>query len=130
MSVSIVPFYAALLAGLYLFLSLRVIGMRVKGRIGLGDAGNPKLQRAIRVQGNFSEYVPLALILLAFVEMQQALPLLLHGLSLSLLIGRTIHAYGVSQEQEDYRLRLTGMILTFASIAGAGLILIGSFVFG
>ena len=129
MSVSIVPFYAALLAGLYLFLSLRVIGMRVKGRIGLGDAGNPKLQRAIRVQGNFSEYVPLAVILLAFVEMQQASPLLLHGLSLSLLIGRMIHAYGVSQEQEDYRLRVTGMILTFAAIAVAGLILIGGFLF-
>ncbi|OGQ79948.1 MAG: glutathione metabolism protein [Deltaproteobacteria bacterium RIFCSPLOWO2_12_FULL_60_19] len=129
MSVSIVPFYAALLAGLYLFLSLRVIGMRVRDRIGLGDAGNPKLQRAIRVQGNFSEYVPLAVILLAFVEMQQASPLLLHGLSLSLLIGRMIHAYGVSQEQEDYRLRVTGMILTFAAIAVAGLILIGGFLF-
>jgi len=130
MSVSIVPFYAALLAGLYLFLSLRVIGMRVKGRIGLGDAGNPKLQRAIRVQGNFSEYVPLGLIVLAFVEMQHASPLLLHGLSLSLRVGRTVHAYGLSQEQEDYRLRITGMILTFASIAASAVILVGSFVFG
>lgn len=129
MSVSIVPFYAALLAGLYIFLSLRVIGMRVKERIGLGDAGNPKLQRAIRVQGNFSEYAPLALILLAFVEMQQAAPPLLHGLGLSLLIGRTIHAYGVSQEQEDYRLRVTGMILTFAALVVSGVFLIGGFLF-
>ena len=129
MPVSIVPFYAALLAGLYLFLSLRVIGMRVRGRIGHGDAGNPKLQRAIRVQGNFSEYVPLALLLAAFVEIQQASPLLLHGLGLSLLIGRAIHAYGVSQETEDYRLRVTGMILTFATIAVAGLIIIGGFLF-
>ena len=129
MSVSIVSFYAALLAGLYIFLSLRVIGMRVKGQVGLGDAGNPKLQRAIRVHANFAEYVPLALILLAFVEMQQASALLLHGLSLSLLIGRAIHAYGVSQETEDYRLRLTGMILTVATIAVAGLLLIGGFLF-
>ena len=129
MSVSIGPFYAALLAGLYIFLSLRVIGMRVKGQVGLGDAGNPKLQRAIRAHGNFAEYVPLALILLAFVEMQQASPLLLHGLSLALLIGRALHAYGVSQENEDYRLRVTGMILTVATIAVAGLFLIGGFLF-
>jgi uncharacterized membrane protein YecN with MAPEG domain len=130
MSVSIVPFYAALLAGLYIFLSLRVIGMRVRGQVGLGDAGNPKLQRAIRVHANFSEYVPLALILLAFVEMQKASPLLLHLLSLALLLGRAIHACGVSQEQEDYRLRVTGTILTFASIAVPAVILVGSFVFG
>ena len=129
MSVSIVSFYAALLAGLYIFLSLRVIGMRVKGQVGLGDAGNPKLQRAIRVHANFAEYVPLALILLAFVEMQQGSPVLIHVLSLSLLTGRALHAYGVSQENEDYRLRVTGMILTVASIAVAGLLLIGGFLF-
>lgn len=129
MIIAIVPFYAALLAGLYIFLSLRVIGMRVKGQVGLGDAGNPKLQRAIRVHANFAEYVPLALILLAFLEMQKGWPLLLHALSLSLLIGRALHAYGVSQENEDYRLRVTGMILTVASIAVAALLLIGSFLF-
>ena len=129
MSVSIVPFYAALLAGLYIFLSLRVIGMRVKGQVGLGDAGNPKLQRAIRAHANFAEYVPLALILLAFLEMRKGGPLLLHALSLSLLTGRALHAYGVSQENEDYRLRVTGIILTVATIAVAGLLLIGGFLF-
>ena len=95
----------------------------------LGDAGNPKLQRAIRAHANFAEYVPLALILLAFLEMRKGGPLLLHALSLSLLTGRALHAYGVSQENEDYRLRVTGMILTVASIAIAGLILIGGFLF-
>ena len=71
----------------------------------------------------------LALILLAFLEMQKGWRLLLHALSLSLLTGRALHAYGVSQENEDYRLRVTGMILTVASIAVAGLLLIGGFLF-
>jgi uncharacterized membrane protein YecN with MAPEG domain len=31
--------------------------------------------------------------------------------------GRAIHAYGVSQVQEDYRLRSTGMAIRFAVIA-------------
>jgi len=118
---TIVPFYAALLAALYIFLSVRVIRMRVANRIGLSDGRNPTLQRAIRVDANFSEYVPLALILMAFVEMQHSPPALVHGLCLSLLIGRLIHSHAVSQEQEKVRLRVAGMVLTFVTIGGAAL---------
>ena len=127
---TIVPFYASLLAVLYIFLSIRVIRMRVANRIGLGDGSNPRLRRAIRVHANFSEYVPLALILVAFVEMQQASPGLVHGLSLSLLIGRLIHSYAVSQEQENVRLRVAGMVLTFVTIGGAALRLLVAFLAG
>ena len=55
----IVPFYASLLAALYFFLSLRVIRMRRRERIALGDGENARLERAIRVHANFAEYVPL-----------------------------------------------------------------------
>jgi len=125
---TIVPFYAALLAGLYIFLSMRVIRMRVAGRIALGDANNPKLQRAIRVHGNFAEYAPLAIILLAFVELQKFSPLLVHALCWMLIAGRAIHAYGVSQEKEDYRLRVAGMVLTFTAMAISALLLLGPFL--
>jgi len=127
---TIVPFYAALLAALYIFLSARVIRMRVSNRIGLGDGGNPRLQRAIRVHANFSEYVPLALILTVFVEMQHSAPALVHALCLSLLVGRVIHSYAVSEEKEDVRLRVAGMILTFVTLGGAALRLLGGFLFG
>ena len=129
MAILIVPFYAALLAALYIFLSVRVIRMRVRNRIGLGDRNNPRLQRAIRVHGNFAEYVPLALILAAFVELQQYSPLIIHLLCLALIIGRVVHAYGVSQEKEDYRLRVAGMGLTFGAIATSASLLVGSFLF-
>src|SRR3972149_291275 len=99
---TIVSFYTALLAGFYIFLSMRVVRIRFRDRIGLGDAGNPKLQRAIRVHGNFAEYVPLTVILLAFVEMQRFSSLLVHVLCWALVLGRVIHAYGVSKEKEDY----------------------------
>ena len=104
--------------------------MRVRNRIGLGDRNNPRLQRAIRVHGNFAEYVPLALILAAFVELQQYSPWIIHLLCLALIIGRVIHAYGVSQEKEDYRLRTVGMGLTFGAIIIAALRLIGTFLVG
>ncbi len=126
----VVPFYAAVLAVWYIFLSLRVIRMRVANRVGLGDANQPRLRRAIRVHANFSEYVPLALILLTFVELQQAAPSLVHALCLSLLLGRIIHGYAVSQENEPARLRVAGMVLTFLAIAGAALRLLAAFLAG
>ena len=127
---TIVPFYASLLALLYFVLAVRVIRIRRKERIAIGNGNNVALRRAIRVHANFAEYIPLALILLTFVELQQSSPLLVHGLGLALLVGRIVHAYGVSQEKENYRLRTAGMLLTFGTIAGAALRLIGAFVFG
>ena len=96
----IVPFYAALLAALYIFLSLRIVRLRQRNRIALGDAQNPRLQRAIRVHANFAEYVPFALLLAAFAELQQSSSLIIHLISLALLSGRVIHAYGVSKKRK------------------------------
>jgi hypothetical protein len=55
---------------------------------------------------------------------------LVHGLGLVLLVGRAVHAYGVSQEKENYRLRTVGMGLTFGAIIIAALRLIGEFLVG
>lgn len=128
MPISIVPFYTALLAGLYIFLSARVTRMRVRERIAVGDGGNLRLRRAIRVHANFAEYVPLALILTVFVELQEFSPIIVHGLCLSLLLGRICHAYGVSQENENHRFRVAGMALTYLTMAGAALRLLASFL--
>ena len=128
MSLSVVPFYAALLAGFYIFLSVRVVRIRRQEKVGIGDANNLRLRRAIRAHGNFAEYVPLTVILTAFVEIQQFAVIIIHALCWMLIIGRLIHAYGVSQEKEDYRFRVAGMVLTFTTIATSSLLLIGSFL--
>jgi uncharacterized membrane protein YecN with MAPEG domain len=67
---TIVPFYASLLAALCIVLAARVIRIRRQERIPIGDGNNVRLQRAMRVHANFAEYVPLAVILFTFVEMQ------------------------------------------------------------
>ena len=128
MSLSVVPFYAALLAGFYIFLSVRVVRIRRQEKVGIGDANNLRLRRAIRAHGNFAEYVPLTVILTAFVEIQQFAVIIIHALCWILIIGRLIHAYGVSQEKEDYRFRVAGMVLTLTSIALSALLLAGSFL--
>jgi hypothetical protein len=124
MILTIVPIYAAIFAVMLVALSLRVAKTRGDVKVAIGDGGNVVLRRAIRVQGNFTEYVPMALILFTFVEMQGWPRWLVHGLCLALLAARLLHAYGIAQEPEDIRLRSTGMATTaILLVASAGLLL-------
>ncbi len=121
MPLQIVPLYASLLALLFVLLSVRVIATRRRQKIALGDGDNPALRRAMRVQANFAEYVPLALILITFVELQAAPGVLVHLLGVLLLAARLIHAYGVSGENENFRFRTAGIALSFATLITAAL---------
>lgn len=118
MIAKVTALYALPLCVLYVVLSYRVIGIRKRLRVGLGDGGDSSLNRAIRVHGNFSEYVPLALIVIALVEINGAWPWLVHILGLLLLAGRCAHAWGVSQPVENFRFRVFGMLSTFAVMVG------------
>ena len=123
---TIVPIYAAILGLLFIFLSIRVIKTRRKERVAIGDGGNPRMQRAIAVHNNFAQYVPLALLLLAFLEMQQGPTMLIQILCVALLISRLLHAYGVSQMQENFRFRVVGMLMTCGVIGLTALLLLAS----
>ena len=112
----IVPFYAAVLGLIFIFLSARVIVMRRQTRVRLGAGGHEVLERRIRVQGNFAEYVPITIILLTFLEWNGATKWLIHALCIALLLGRCIHAYCVSRTDEDIRQRRAGMTLTFGTL--------------
>ena len=124
----IIPVYAALLAFLFVYLSVRVIKARRGAKVAIGSNGNPALERAMRVQANFAEYVPFALLLLMMLELKSLMPLILHGLAIALLVGRCAHAYGVSNEPEDFRFRVTGMATTFTVILLSALLLLWSVV--
>ncbi len=121
----IVPVYAGSLGLVFVYLSIRVIRARRQEQVALGDGDNPRLRRAMRVHANFAEYVPLALILIAFAELQGQPVVLVHTLGIALLVGRLIHAFGVSQENETYRYRTAGMWLTFIAIAAASVMNLG-----
>ena len=120
----ILPAYAALFALIFVYLSLRTIGLRRKLQIGVGDGDNPLMLRAMRVHANFAEYVPFALLLVFLVESQGARAGLVHGLCATLLVGRLLHAWGVSQTRENFRFRISGMVLTFATLVSAALYLL------
>jgi uncharacterized protein len=113
MTITIVPYYAAALTLLYIALTLHVIRQRRTAKASLGTNGSKALERAVRAHGNFIEYVPLALILM-IAEMRAAHPYSLHGVGIALVVARSLHALGISNLNEDFRLRITGMMMTFA----------------
>ena len=116
--------YAALLGLLFLVLSVRVIRARYAAQVAIGDGGDERLRRAIRVHGNFAEYTPLALLLITLFELGGGTVWLVHALGVALLLGRGIHAWGVSRTPETLRFRTAGMALTFAVIGVASVALL------
>lgn len=124
----ILPLYAAPLAILFVVLSIRTIRLRRSLKIGIGDAGNSQMLRAMRVHSNFAEYVPLSLLMLYLAEGQGAYPFFVHCLGMCLLIGRFSHAFGVSQENENYTFRVAGMAMTFTTLLSSSAYLLFSYV--
>lgn len=118
---SIVSGYAALLGLFFALLSFRALGLRRKFKVSVGTGNIPELEKAVRAHANFSEYTPLALILLLSLEFAGASLWLIHFLCAALVIGRCIHAYGISQVSEDMRFRVSGMIITLSVIIFASL---------
>ncbi|CAJ1833947.1 MAPEG family protein [Aeromonas veronii] len=82
---TILPVYAALLALLFVLLSIRTIRTRHSRKVALGHGDDPAMLRAMRVHANFAEYVPLALLLIYFVETSNQTPWLIH------LLGSAAH---------------------------------------
>ena len=115
-------FYAGLLAVFYVLLSSRIILMRQKFQVGIGHGEKKELHRAIRVHGNFAEYVPLALFLILLLELNKADNWVLHALGTMLLFGRLFHAMGLSKSAGSSTPRFLGGVLTYSMmLIAAGL---------
>jgi hypothetical protein len=120
----IVPAYAAILVLIFVFLSVRVIQMRASAKIGIGAGNNLAMERRIRVHGNFAEYVPLALLLLAFMEMQSQPRWMVHILCIALIAARVVHAIGVTPVNENFPMRVASVLTTFGVLVIASLALL------
>lgn len=114
--------YAALAGAMLIYLGLKVIGVRRRANVSVGDGGDESLLRAMRAQGNFCEYVPLALILMGTLEVNGGPGWMIHVIGIVLMAGRVLHAVGVGPPRGVMKARVWGMYLTGAAIcAGIGL---------
>lgn len=126
MTVPITSLYAALLAWVYLGLSMFVVQLRLRRRVGIGDGGHHDLARAVRVHANFGEYVPYVLLLSLLMELSGYSDTAMHAVGGTLLFARLSHAIGLARYAGASPLRFTGTTLTFLLLGGcSGVLLLG-----
>ncbi len=125
MLVPITALYAVILGVIAVVLIGPIGPLRLKKQISMLDGGDPDLTVAIRRHGNFAEHVPLALILMAIVELNGAGGTLLHGVGIVLVLARIAHPLGLKADDLTPKLRLVGaigtMLATLALIVQAGI---------
>ena len=112
----ITAFFASVLALIYIKLSRNIILLRREHKISLGSGKSKDLEKAIRAQANFNEYVPLGLILLACLEINNFNQVIIFASGALLVAGRFMHAKSFLKDEIDTQLRVNGMKCTFWSL--------------
>lgn len=108
--------YAGLLGLLFLLLSFWVVKRRAQFRVMIGEGEAPEMLAAIRAHGNFAEYVPLTLLLMAPCELAGVGSLWLHLGGVLLLVGRILHAIGIQIPRAPNMPRLFGTLFFWLSL--------------
>lgn len=114
--------YAGLLGLLSIPLGAAAGSYRGKAGIDAGDGGDAELMMRMRRHANFVENVPLALILIALLEMQGVSSLAIHILGGAVVLGRVLHAatfhQGVKSIARGLGAGLTMLPVAVASVWG------------
>ena len=120
--VPVTALYASVCAILIIGLAFNVVRQRRENKVGLGDQNVEPLTRAIRCHGNAIEYIPIALLLILVLELNDAPAFLLHGLGSALFLGRLMHCWGLNQSSGASPGRYYGTLTTWVVIVGAAII--------
>jgi uncharacterized membrane protein YecN with MAPEG domain len=110
----VTAYTAAALAVILVALSLPISLRRQKTKISLGIGEDSLLHTQVRAQGNFIEYAPIGLVLLALIELNGAPLWMLCTVATALVGGRVVHALGMFFS--SIPLRGVGMIATYFSV--------------
>jgi uncharacterized membrane protein YecN with MAPEG domain len=130
MPLQITAIYAALLGLMLLVLKFRVIAVRRRLLIDVLDGGESDLTRRMRVHGNFTEHVPMAVILMAVVELNGGQAVILHALGIVLIGARLLHAHGLENTPGKSLGRTVGVVGTTAVILCAAVFALAQVTLG
>lgn len=122
-TVAITTQIAAILGILHVVFTLRVGLYRAKNGISLGDGGDNQLLKRIRAHANFTETVPIALILILLNELNAASAACLYGLGGTLIVARLMHYVSIAFKTPT-PVRVVGMTATLLVIAGSSILLL------
>lgn len=121
MQVPITALYAGLLAIYGIWLSSRAGILRGKTGISILHGDNMELAEKIRRHQNFTEYVPILLILFGVLELNGGSPVFLHILGAALVVARVAHAHGLYHDNISHPLRAVGAAGTALITVVAGI---------
>ena len=128
---SITSAYLGILALLYLVLGLQVSRLRRGHRVLFGDGDNIKLRSAIRAHANFTEYVPIIVLMVAMLEMSGMPALRVHLLMGTLLVARLLHPLGMYVGPRTLQFQIYwvgGITLNWLVLVGAAVLLLWRFL--
>lgn len=128
MHAPVTALYAGLLALLVIALAIRVSLLRRRHRVGIGAGDHASLALAMRVHGNATEYVPLALVLLLLAELNGFPAWSLHAAGSGLFLARVLHAFGLGRYAGSSPGRFAGIVLTWLVMAALAAALIAAFI--
>jgi len=114
--------FASLHVLLLIVLLARVVRRRRELKVGIGDGGDEVLARRIRVHANFTENVPIALALMALLELSGLAAAWLWSLGGGLLIARALHSIGLSGSSGSSTGRFWGTLLTWVVLTAMALL--------
>ena len=100
--------YAGVLGVILIALSTQVVLARRRYRVRLGAGAEEGMQLAIRVQANFTEYVPFAVLLLVLAEIAGLPAGAVHGAGILLVVSRVLHARGLRRARAGPSAASTG----------------------
>ena len=117
------PIYAGLLAILIIFLGYRVTTFRrAEKKSTEANDCSVSMRLAVRAHANALENVPIALVMLLMLELNHLNPILTNILGIMLVVGRVLHAWGLSRFDGPSFGRFYGMILTWLSMLGMAIL--------
>lgn len=98
--------WGGLLGLVMAFLAVRVTLRRRALMVSLGDGGDEELLGRIRAFGNYTEYVPMALVLMALVELGGGAVWFLHLTGFLLFVARLSHGLSLTAGKMSPRQRM------------------------
>jgi uncharacterized protein len=124
MSLYITTLYALPLILIWFILWVRVAKSRAEHKVSIGDGGSKDLLLRIRHHGNFIEWVPFVLILMALAELQGAPHTWIYAAGALLVLGRVVHPFGLKADIPDDPLRYISNSSNWLAVAILGVALI------
>ncbi len=114
----------AILALMYVYMTLQIGLHRKNTKIALGDNGDAAFAKKIRGHANAAEQIPLGLILIGLNEAMNSAPTAM-ALAALLVVGRISHAIHFFGKDKPLGFRAYGMLLTLLShlLGAIGLLL-------